>query len=317
MYAIEANKLTKDFLEDGKPVRAVKGIGLTIEKNQVYGLLGPNGAGKTTTIFMLSTLLLPTSGSAKVLGFDIVKQKDKLREKIGLCLGGTRFYWDMKPAEILEYYGRLYGIRKEERKKRIENLIQELDITWYADKKFSQMSTGMSQKIAVAKSLINNPEVLFLDEPTAGLDIEVAVSVRKYILKLVKEREMTVILTSHHLNEVEEMCKRISVLNQGKIISEGTIKEIREEMKFPDIIHLYLSDYSRLDFLKKEKGVINYKISDGLYIQAAEGLKTFNKIENVFKRNNVKVLDLEIRKASLEEIFLKIIGGSNSEEVFD
>src|SRR3989338_2153267 len=249
MYAIETKNLRKDFSDGKKTVHAVKGIDLKIEKNQVYGLLGPNGAGKTTTIFMLSTLLLPTSGSAKVLGFDVVKEKNKLRDKIGLCLGGSRFYWDMKPAEILEYYGRLYGIKKEERKSRIKNLIDELDIGWYADRHFSHMSTGMRQKVAVAKSLINNPQVLFLDEPTAGLDVEVAVSVRKYILKLVKEREMTVILTSHHLNEVEEMCKKISVLNNGKIVSSGTIKQIREKMKFPDIIHLYLSDYSKLGFL--------------------------------------------------------------------
>ena len=314
MYAIETKNLRKDFSDGKKTVHAVEGIDLKIEKNQVYGLLGPNGAGKTTTIFMLSTLLLPTSGSAKVLGFDVVKEKNKLRDKIGLCLGGSRFYWDMKPAEILEYYGRLYGIKKEERKSRIKNLIDELDIGWYADRHFSHMSTGMRQKVAVAKSLINNPQVLFLDEPTAGLDVEVAVSVRKYILKLVKEREMTVILTSHHLNEVEEMCKKISVLNNGKIVSSGTIKQIREKMKFPDIIHLYLSDYSKLGFLKKESGIIDYKVSDGLYIQATEGLKTFNRIERILKRSHVNILDLEIRKASLEEIFLKIIGGSNNIE---
>jgi len=102
MYAIETKNLRKDFLDGKKPVHAVKGIDLKIEKNQVYGLLGPNGAGKTTTIFMLSTLLLPTFGSAKVLGFDVVKEKNKLRDKIGLCLGASRFYWDMKPAEILD-----------------------------------------------------------------------------------------------------------------------------------------------------------------------------------------------------------------------
>ncbi len=314
MYAIETSKLRKDFADGRELVHAVKGIDLKIEKGQVYGLLGPNGAGKTTTIFMLSTLLTPTSGSAKILGFDVVKEKNKIRDKIGLCLGGTRFYWEMKPAEVLEYYGRLYGIKKEERRKRIEKLIEELDIEWYADRTVRQMSTGMRQKLAFAKALINNPEVLFLDEPTAGLDVEVAVSVRKYILKLVKEREMTVILTSHHMNEVEEMCKKISVLDQGRIISEGTIKNIRKKMEFPDIIHLYLSNYSKLGFLKKEKGVINFKIGDGLFIQAEEGLKIVNKIEKTMKRKGVQVVDAEIRKATLEEIFMKIIGGSDNSE---
>ncbi|MBI5061535.1 MAG: ABC transporter ATP-binding protein, partial [Candidatus Aenigmarchaeota archaeon] len=199
MYAIETKNLKKDFKDGKETVHAVRGIDLRVEKNQVYGLLGPNGAGKTTTIFMLSTLLLPTSGSAKVLGYDAVKEKNVVRGKVGLCVGATEFYWIMKPAEILDYYARLYGIPKDERKERAKKLMEELDINWYADKTFGQMSTGMRQKLAFAKSLINNPEVLFLDEPTIGLDVEAAISVRKYILKLVKERGMTVILTSHHL----------------------------------------------------------------------------------------------------------------------
>lgn len=308
MYAIETSKLRKDFRHGKDAVHAVRGIDLKIEKGQVYGLLGPNGAGKTTTIYMLSTLLTPTSGKAKVLGYDVVKEKNQIRNKIGLCLGGSSFYWDMKPFEILEYYGLLYGIKKDERRKRIESLIDDLDIRRFADRRFAQMSTGMRQRVAVAKALINNPEVLFLDEPTAGLDIEVAVSVRKYILKLLKEKEMTVILTSHHLNEVEEMCKNIAILNKGRIVSEGGIKEIKKEMEFPDIIRLYLSDYSNLGFLKKMEGIISYNIGDGLFIQAESSLASVNKIQKILKNRGVKIIDVEIRKASLEEVFLKIIG---------
>ena len=314
MYAIETSNLKKDFFQGKRPVRAVRGVDLKIEKNQVYGLLGPNGAGKTTTIYMLSTLLLPTSGSATVLGFDVVKEKDKLRAKIGLCFGGSKFYWELTAGEILEYYGRLFGIKKAERRERIATLMSDLDIDRFAKRKFEEMSTGMMQRVAIAKSLLNNPEVLFLDEPTSGLDVEIAVSVRKYILKELKQREMTVILTSHQLSEVEEMCKNIAVINNGKIVSEGDIKEIRKEMRFPDMVHLYLSDYSKLGFLKQVKGVIDYRVSDGLYIEAESGLPVVNKIEKILGKKNVKVLDVEIRKASLEEIFLKIIGGGGTKK---
>ena len=308
MYSIETENLKKTFVEGKERIEALRGVDLHIEKNQVFGLLGPNGAGKTTTIHVLSTLIFPTSGKAKVLGYDITKEKEKIRKKIGVCFSGTRFSFDKKPPEILEYYGRLFGIEKQERKKRIKKLIEDLDITPFQNKVFGYLSTGMRQKIAVAKSLINEPEVLFLDEPTAGLDVEVAIIVRKYILKELKEREMTVLLTSHHLNEVEEMCKNMAIINQGKIVTVGDIKSIRKKLEFPDIIHLYLSDYKNLGFLKKVEGVIDYNINDGLFIKTKDGLSVLKKIETLLNKSGIKIKDVEIRKASLEEMFLKIIG---------
>lgn len=307
MNAIEISNLKKNFMDGKKVTRALRGIDLKIKKNQVFGLLGPNGAGKTTTIYILSTLLTPTSGKAKVLGYDVVKEKSEIRNKVGICIGGTEFYWDMKPAEILEYYGRLYGIKRKARKEKIEELLIDLDIKPFENKQFMDLSTGMRQKVAVAKSLINEPKVLFLDEPTAGLDVEVAVNVRKYILKQLKEKNITVILTSHHLNEVEEMCKKIAIINKGSIVTAGNIRDIKRNLKFPDIIHMYLSSYRKLDFLKK-LDIINYSINDGLFIKAKDGLNVVNKVEKTLKKSGVKIRDVEIRKASLEEVFLKIIG---------
>ncbi len=308
MYAIETQNLKKTFKEGKEITHALKGIDLKIKKGEVFGLLGPNGAGKSTTIFILSTMLLPTSGKATILGYDVVKEKKQIRNKMGLCMGGSFFYWTMKTFEILEYYGKLYGIKKQERRETIMQLIEDLNMKPFENKMFSDLSTGMRQKIAVAKALINKPEILFLDEPTTGLDVEVAIDVRKFIIKKVKENKMTVILTSHHLNEVEEMCNRIAIIDQGKIVEEGTIPEIRKKMKFPDIVHLYLSEYKNLNFLKKMEGVLSYKVLDGLYIEAEDGLRLANKLEAFFKKQGIKVLDIEIRKASLEEMFLKIVG---------
>ena len=314
MLAIETQNLKKDFKEGKETTHALKGIDLKIEKGEIYGLLGPNGAGKSTTIFILSTLLLPTSGKANILGYDVVKEKKQIRNKIGLCMGGSFFYWTMKTFEILEYYGKMYGIKKEERRQTIRELMDDLDMKPFENKMFSDLSTGMRQKIAVAKALINKPEVLFLDEPTTGLDVEVAIDVRKFIRKKVKEHEMTVILTSHHLSEVEEMCKKIAIINEGKIIEEGTIADIRKKMKFPDIVHLYLSDYKKLEFLKKTEGVLSYKISDGLFIETDDGLELTTRLTKILEKQGTNVLEIEIRKASLEEMFLKIIGSTEDEK---
>ena len=309
MYAIETRSLKKHFITGKEKTKAVDGIDLKIEKNQIYGLLGPNGAGKTTTLYMLSTLLSPTSGKASVLGFDVVKEKKNVREKVNICIGASSFYWYMKPPEVLDYFGRLYGIKKDERRLRINTLIHDLEMEEFKDKQIMELSTGMIQKVALAKSMLNNPEVLFLDEPTNGLDVEVAMSVRKYILSLVKERETTVILTSHHLNEVEELCKKIAIIDQGVIVSEGKIREIKKRLDLPDFVKFYLSDYKNLGFLTKMKDVMNYKVEDGLVVQTKSGLETARKIESVLKSKGIKVNDTEIRKASLEEAFLKIVGG--------
>jgi len=305
MNAIEVTSLKKRF---GKNFWALKGIDLKIKKGQIYGLLGPNGAGKTTLIYILSTMLLPTSGTAKVLGLNVDGNEDEIREKTGLCLGGTYFYWDLTAREILQYFGRLYGIPSQRREKRINYLTKALGMQSFGNKQFSQLSTGMRQKLALAKSLINEPEVLFLDEPTAGLDVEVSINIRNFIKDLIQENDMTVLLTSHSLYEVEDMCKRIAIINQGRLVVEGKISDIRKRLKIPDIIHLYLDKYNDFAFLDKVKGVISHCTSDGLFISVDSGLKRLKPVTNALERRGFRIRDLEIEKASLEEVFLSIIG---------
>lgn len=310
MNAIEIKNLKKRFDEKGEVTWALNGIDLTIKKNQIFGLLGPNGAGKTTLIYLLSTMLLPTSGEAKVLGYDILKQADEVRSRTGLCMGGSYFYWDMSAREILEYYGRLYGLKRDFRERRKNELIKRLGIKSFENKAFSNLSTGMRQKVAVAKGLVNDPELLFLDEPTSGLDVEVAADVRNFIMDMIQETDMTVILTSHQMQEVEQMCRKVAIINKGRLVTEGGIPEIRKSLKIPDIIHLYLDDYSgnKLDALKKVPGVINYGVSDGLFISVDSGLKRINSISKALERSKLEIKDLEIRKASLEEVFLSVVG---------
>ncbi len=308
MNAIEIQNLKKKFEDKEGTTWALKGIDLRIRKNQIFGLLGPNGAGKTTLIYILSTLLLPTSGTARVLGYNVTEQDKQVRERCGLCMGGTYFYWDMNAREILDYYGRLYGLKRSVRKRNIDMLIRKLGIKGFEKKSFGNLSTGMRQKVAVAKSLINEPEVLFLDEPTAGLDVEVAMDVRNFIMDMLQERDMTAILTSHHLQEVEQMCRKVAIINKGVLVAHGDVEDIKKRLKVPDIIHLYLNRYENLEFLRKMRGVINYGVSDGLFIAVDSGLKRLDGIARELKKRKIAISDMEIKKASLEDVFLSIVG---------
>jgi ABC-2 type transport system ATP-binding protein len=312
MHAIEVSGIRKSFREKGRATWALRGIDLRIRKGQALGLLGPNGAGKTTLIYILSTLITPTSGTARVLGHDVVRESNEVKKRTGICMGGTYFYWDLRPREILNYFGRLYGIDPRRREKNINALIKRLGIQKFGDREFGRLSTGMRQKVAVAKSLLNDPEVLFLDEPTAGLDVEVALDVRNFIMDLIQERDMTVLLTSHQMGEVEQMCRRIAIINQGRFLKEGTITEIRDSLKISDVIHLYLDSYENLDFLKKIPGVIHYCVSDGLFVTVDSGKDRIGPLLSALKNRRRDVLDVEIRKPSLEEVFLTLVGRRDS-----
>jgi ABC-2 type transport system ATP-binding protein len=241
------------------------------------------------------------------MGYDIVDDAREVRARSGICMSGTNFYYEMYPKDILKYYGLLFGLKKEEIKERTAMLIKDLGITPFEDKRFVNMSTGMRQKVAIAKALINSPEMLFLDEPTAGLDVEVAKEIRDYISGLAKDTGMSVLLTSHQLYEVEEMCKNISVINKGRIVAEGDIKKIREKMGFPDIVKLYLDKYTGLGFLEKMKGVLDWDRSDGLRIEAISSPSAVPQIIKELQKRRYKVLDLEVTKASLEDMFMKIV----------
>jgi ABC-2 type transport system ATP-binding protein len=308
-YAVEVAGLRKRFGSGKREFWALKGIDLRIRKGEIFGLLGPNGAGKTTTIYVLNTLLLPTSGKALVMGKDVVSQASEVRRRIGLCLGGTWFYGDLNPRENLEYYGRLMGLDRETRKRNIEWLIEALDITPFQRKDFADLSTGMKQKVAIAKSLLNDPDVLFLDEPTAGLDVEVAEDIREFIRCIVDERGMTVILTSHQLYEVEEMCDRIAVIDEGRVVAEGTVPEIRKRMGFPDVIHLSLDRHRGLGFLKGIPGVLDVEADDGVWIDATSAAAVLGRMLPLLKRRGYRVLDVEVRKADLKDMFLKLVNG--------
>lgn len=227
---IRTEGLTKIF-EKGKKreVVALDKVDLEIRRGEVFGLLGPNGAGKTTLIRLLVGLLTPTEGKASVLGRDIVKEIDYIRERVALLPQEAGIYDRLTARENLVYYGGLYGIPEEELNERAEELLKTVGLLDKQDYQVKGFSGGMKRKVLVARALIIEPEIIFLDEPTTGIDTVGARIVRNLLKKLSKEEQLTIILTTHDLNEVSELCDRVGILNQGRLVATGRPSELEEK----------------------------------------------------------------------------------------
>lgn len=210
-----------------KIIEAVKGLDLTIEPGKIVGLLGLNGAGKTTTIKMLSTLLEPDEGDCSIDGLDLTKDAFRIKHLVNMIAGGERMvYWRLTARENLEYFGKLYNIPNNELKKRIDNLIEFVGLNERANEAVEKYSKGMKQRLQIARGLINDPKYLFMDEPTLGLDAPIARDLRKFTKSLAREEGKGILLTSHYITEIEELCDYVYIINQGLKIMEGTPREI-------------------------------------------------------------------------------------------
>jgi len=233
-YAIEARGVTRSFdsrkgflFREVTHTEALKGIDLTVEQGAIFGLLGPNGAGKTTFTKILATLLLPTAGQALVLGHDVVRETEWLRPRIGLVLGGERgLYNRVNGRENLRFFADLYGIPLSERERRIDEVLARVDLTWAADRRVEEYSRGMKQKLHLARGILHRPSILFLDEPTIGLDPKSARETRKLIRSLVADG-VTIFLTTHYMFEAEELCPELAILSKGRIVAKDTVARLR------------------------------------------------------------------------------------------
>ncbi len=235
MDAIIVKSLTKRF----NGFTAVDHISFTVKRGIIYGFLGPNGAGKTTTLRMLSTVLRPSEGTAEILGYDIVRQKGRVREVIGLVPEETGVYDRLTPVENLLFYGKLRGLKEEELRERIKDLLERLSLWEKRDELAGKLSKGMKRKLAFARAIIHNPPVLFLDEPTLGVDVMSAREIREMIKEMVRE-DRTVVLSSHNLWEVQNICSELSIINQGKIIYSGSIENLERISKSKELEEIFV-----------------------------------------------------------------------------
>jgi len=220
MNAIEASNLTRNY----NGLRAVDGISFSVEPGEIFGFLGPNGAGKTTTIRMLTGQLLPTSGTAKVAGYDIVTQRQQLKPRIGVVFDSQNIYERMSARENLSFFARLYRVKKA----RLEEVMAQVGLTERAGDKVQKYSNGMKQRLLIARALLHKPEVLFLDEPTRGLDPHIARDLRSLVAGLAKDG-MTVFLTTHYMEEADQLSRRVAFLDRGRIVALDTPARLKAE----------------------------------------------------------------------------------------
>lgn len=233
---IRAKELCKMFGN----INAVDHISFEVGKGEIFGLLGENGAGKTTTLRMLATMLKPSSGTAEMAGFDVVKEQERVRAAIGVLFGGeTGLYDRLTAAENIAYFGELNGIETAALKERIAHLARVFGMEEYINRRAMGLSKGMKQKVAFARSIVHNPEIMLLDEPTSGLDVSAIREVHDFIAKC-REEGKTIILSSHSMKEVEKLCDRIGVIHKGCLVDIGTIEELKKKYDNPDLEEIFV-----------------------------------------------------------------------------
>ncbi|WP_095645994.1 ABC transporter ATP-binding protein [Methanosarcina spelaei] len=310
--AIETIHLSKFFGKENQ-IRAVDNLNLQVRKGEVFGFVGPNGAGKTTTMKMLIGLLEPSEGSGKVAGFDIVREIINIREQTGVLPEPAGFYDNLTARQNLRFYAKLYNIGPEVREKRIVGLLETVDLTRAIDQKIGGFSTGMRKRFGLAQALINEPLVLFLDEPTSGIDPLGAQMMRDLIKDLNRSKGVTVFLSSHSMEEVQEICDRIAIIARGKLLAVGSVEDLRDIVRAKEGVH-YLLEVEDIplseaaEAIKKVEGVQDLEIQDRtLHIHTKMKLRT--EIAKAIKKAGGTVSMFEEEEMNLQKLFLKIIEG--------
>jgi ABC-2 type transport system ATP-binding protein len=305
--AIEARGLVKRY---GDEVVAVDGVDLSIPANRIYGLLGPNGAGKTTTISILTTLLEPTAGEAKVLGLDVVKQAGDVRQRVGVTFQEMVLDDELTGRQVLDYHGRLYRMGKTERKAKTEELLALVELEEAAERKAKTYSGGMKRRLELARALMTTPEVLFLDEPTLGLDPQTRARIWDYLRALKEEVGMTLLLTTHYMDEAEELADTVGIIDRGKLVAEGTPQALIEEMG-ADTIHV-IGEGDRDAFVEKVSALPFVQAVDVgrtvIQVGVDSGSKRLVEIVSQATVSGFAVEDITVAKPSLGDVFLKYTG---------
>ncbi|WP_292469756.1 ATP-binding cassette domain-containing protein [Methanolobus sp.] len=311
MYAIAVENLVKKFGD----FTAVNNLSFEIKRGEVFGLLGPNGAGKTTTMSMLSTMLKPTSGKASVNGFDIRTNEDDVRKSIGIVFQDQSLDEELTAYENMDFHGRLYRIPKDTRQKKIAELLKLVELDDKKDNLVKTYSGGMRRRLEIARGLLHEPKVLFLDEPTLGLDPQTRNHLWDYIAKLNQEKGITIILTTHYMEEADKLCQRIAIIDKGEIIALDTSEKLKNDIG-GDVITIVSSGrdnlYSAIESLPAIKNIELHDSSITIGLQNAE--KHVAQIVNIASENGIPIDSLSIHKPTLEDVFLHFTGRTIREE---
>ncbi len=310
MEPIVVKNLTKTF----NGFKAVDSISFTVKKGEIFGLLGPNGAGKTTTIKMLVTLLKPSSGEAKVAGYDVVKQPNMVRKNIGIVFQEPTLDLELTAKENLDFHARLYGLNKKRREERIKEVLKLVDLYDKANLQVKKFSGGMQRRLEIARGLLHFPKVLFLDEPTLGLDAQTRRKIWDYIIEMKEREDVTIILTTHYIEEADKLCDRVAIIDKGKIIALDDPENLKK-MVGEDVVSLIVNDPERLiDELALEEIRKIVRIEDRLELSVVKGETMIPRIVEIAQKVGVEVKSVSLRKPTLEDVFIHLTGREIREE---
>jgi len=316
--AVETRALRRLFkTRGGTEVVALDGVDLHIARGEVFGLLGPNGAGKTTCIKILNTLLYPTSGEARVAGLDVVREAQEIRHRIGLVSGGENSgYGILTVRECLWMFSQFYGVPNGVARDRITQLLEAVDMTSLADARINRLSTGQRQRMNFARGFVSDPEILFLDEPTLGMDVNAARRLREWVMTWVRERpERTVLLTTHYMAEADQMCDRIAIVDRGRVLANDRPAELRRRVEGGQHVELEVSarDAAALELRALGELVLAWgaphpeRGTHTLKFRMPDGSQLGDTLRALEERG-LSVQGLSTRETSLEDAFIAIVG---------
>ncbi len=311
MRAIVTNGITREF----NGLTAVDHVDLQIEKGELFGLLGPNGAGKTTLIHMLCTILPPTEGTAKVAGFDVDKEPDSVRTSIGIVFQDPSLDNRLTGKENLDFHGRVYGMSKTRREKRIDEVLKLVGLEDRANALVQTYSSGMRRRLEIARSFMHHPKIMFLDEPTLGLDPQTRRKIWEYIQMLNKQEKITILLTTHYMDEADYLCGRVGIIDHGRIIVLDKPKKLKDQLE-GDIVSLEVPQPKKYaEVFRGRKYVKEVKIvGDYLYLTVTGGEKAVPKLIDIIARRGGKVRSVGCRSPTLEDVFIRYTGRGIREE---
>ncbi len=318
-YAVETQSLTRVFTpkkRDGEPVHALNSVDLKIKTGELFGLLGPNGAGKTTLLKILCTLLLPTSGKAFVAGLDVETQYHDIRTKINMVSGGEMSgYGLLTVRENLWMFSQFYGIKSQVAKDKIDGLLKTFGMTDKSKAKLRTLSTGQRQKMNVIRGFVTDPEIIFLDEPTLGLDVNASRVIRTFILDWLRDNpNKTVVLTTHYMAEADELCDRIAIIDQGGILACDTPERLKKTVRMNTTLSMDVTLLKNRDVFKGLKGAGNVTFADDpesnqTHVKfVVEDDSCVSDIVSGVLDQGSKIISLQKTEPTLEDVFIKMVG---------
>ncbi|MEM3165493.1 MAG: ABC transporter ATP-binding protein [Halobacteria archaeon] len=315
--AIEVSELTKTYdkgrFRKRKEIAALDRVSFSVESGRMVGLLGPNGAGKTTLIKILCTLVLPTSGTARVMGRDVVADPAGARRSLGWVhgeAGGRSLYWRLTARDNLRFFAALHEVDRAAARKRVEALLEAFDLAGVADQRVLKFSTGMKAKLMVARALLHNPDVLLMDEPTAGLDVRMAQETRDLLRRLAAEHGKAILFTSHNLAEVEALCPRVVILHKGRLLADGPVEELAKRLRARERVEIRLAAAVEPGVARalESAGGVRGVMANGstVEVEVERAVESIPSIVELLKARGAPVLSVGRKEPDLEEVFLSL-----------